>query len=378
MRILVITSVYPTLINSQTGSFVYELVKKLSDLGNQITVICPQKIKNILSRSDQGSSGVLFNHDVLYPNFFSFSNKIIFGRFSTLHFTLYSFLLSVVLKSIRNREKPDLVYSHFLFPAGFCAYHIAAFFKVKSIVALGESDLNYYIKHFGIAKVRETIYRIDGVISVSYENLRFCVDVLGVDADKIIIARNGVDTNLFNKIDKVESRKHLNINTPNKIIVFVGHFNNRKGVHRLLEATKDIENVELILIGGDESSIQCKRLLFCGLLPHDQVPYWVSAADIFVLPTLAEGSCNAVLEAMSLGVPVITSNISSMKELISEGEGILVDPESIIDIRQSIVSLIEDESLMDAIGEAGYKRSLSFSLNDRAIYIDNYLSSILE
>ena len=93
---------------------------------------------------------------------------------------------------------------------------------------------------------------------------------------------------------------------------------------------------------------------------------WLSAADIFVLPTVAEGSCNAILEAMGCGLPVISSDIPSNREILDPSMSILVDPMNISQIKKAIVTLADDAYMRKTMGLAALKQSRGFGVRDRA------------
>ena len=123
----------------------------------------------------------------------------------------------------------------------------------------------------------------------------------------------------------MEMRKELGIGENEFVVIFVGHFIERKGPQRVDDAVKDIPGITTLFIGqGDfKPNSNCA---FCGPVPHERLAKYLSAADVFVLPTLAEGCCNAILEAVCCGVPVISSNLCFNDDILDDSYSIRVDP----------------------------------------------------
>jgi len=117
-------------------------------------------------------------------------------------------------------------------------------------------------------------------------------------------------------------------------------------------------------------------VLHKGAVPHEQVPEWLSAADLFVLPTLAEGNSNALLEAMACGLPVISSDRPFNKGLVDSSVGVLVDPTDPGAIREAIRQLVADPARRLALGKAAVERARGRSLTDRAERILGWLEAL--
>jgi glycosyltransferase involved in cell wall biosynthesis len=115
--------------------------------------------------------------------------------------------------------------------------------------------------------------------------------------------------------------------------------------------------------------------LFKGGVTHQEVPELLSAVDIFVLPTLNEGSCNAIFEALACGLPVVSSDIPAIKEQLNEKNSILCDPKNIDEIKNSILTLFRNEERV-----LNMKKSALSDINsstERAARIKGYLISLI-
>lgn len=135
-------------------------------------------------------------------------------------------------------------------------------------------------------------------------------------------------------------------------------------------------NFPLVLVGGkgwlmDKLEEEIKRLdiasttILTGYVAREYLPALYSGAAVFVYPSFYEGFGLPLLEAMACGTPVITSNVSSLPEVVGDA-GILVDPHDVKRIRDEIERLIEDSSYRTFLTDKGLKRALQFTWDDCA------------
>jgi len=180
---------------------------------------------------------------------------------------------------------------------------------------------------------------------------------------RIEVVPNGINNEDFN-LNKYEARKKLGISQDQKIIIFVGRLEPVKGLKYLMESMAILKssekNLKLLVVGD---GIECQKLkllvktlkleetvVFIGKIINAKIPEYLSASDIFVLPSLSEGFPVVLLEAMSSGLPIIATKVKGLGEIIEEGtNGFLVTPKNSEELADKISLLVNNETLIENI-----------------------------
>src|SRR5690554_2582634 len=376
MNILLISS-YPHDFSRIQSVFVYRLVESLSSLGCNIVVISPQtwreKIKNQKELPGQKSYG--FEHATVYrPKYFDFPNRARIGRFTLGKYNEHTYK-GAVKKVVKDIDfTPDIVYAHFLYRPGPAAIWAANYFGVPAVAALGESTIDKHANIFGKEKMKNLVHQFSGIISVSEKNKNYCINELQVDEKKIEVFPNAVNQEIFYSRNKEKMREKYNLPKDKFIVAFTGHFIERKGPIRVLQAIEQINgNVGGVFIGSGKQEPFGSKVLFKGRLSHHEVPEMLSAADVFVLPTLNEGSCNAVLEAMACGLPIISSDIDAIREQVNSDVSILVNPNDVNELKKAIEFLRNHTDKRMTMSENAQVLIQNFKSDTRAKKIKDFL-----
>jgi glycosyltransferase involved in cell wall biosynthesis len=211
------------------------------------------------------------------------------------------------------------------------------------------------------------------VIALSQSTKNDLGRLFGIPEEKIEVVPCGVDPRFQplrgNLISQFRQRRGL----PERMILFVGTIEQRKNVSLLLEAyaqiKKDIPHA-LVLAGArgwgaDGVMARAERLgladvIFAGYVEQEELPLWYNAADLLAYPSLYEGFGLPPLEAMASGTPVVTSNTSSLPEVVGDA-GILVDPRNGDEIASAILKVLHDKGLQEEMRKRGLERAKRFT-----------------
>ncbi|SCZ81398.1 glycosyltransferase family 4 protein [Acidaminobacter hydrogenoformans] len=376
--ICIITGSYPTPLNP-VSTFVDQLVSTWADQGVNCFVINPRSLNKSFSQTrkednqrewirttNKGNKVMVYS-----PRFLSCSNKNVLG-FNSGILTYKNYRKAVEKELHRLNMEPDVLYGHFISPSGMTAANLGKKYSIPSFLAFGESSSELY-EYIGLKRISKELENLCGVVSVSSENRNRLLNQSIVEEDKIEVFPNSIDNSTFYKRDKKEMRKKFGYNEADFIVAFVGHYSHRKGSLRLSEAIASIADVKSIFIGDGNEQPICDGILHTGRVAHDIIPEMLSAADIFVLPTLNEGCCNAIIEAMACGLPIVSSADSFNDDILHDDNSIRIDPMDVNQIRDAIITLKNDEELRNKMSYASLNHARSLDINNRAKNIVNFM-----
>jgi glycosyltransferase involved in cell wall biosynthesis len=142
-----------------------------------------------------------------------------------------------------------------------------------------------------------------------------------------------------------------------------------------LDSLQD-DNIYSVFIGDGPLKPTCRNILHCGPLQHDEIPRYLSAADLFVLPTKAEGCCNAIVEAMACGLPIISSNLPFNADILDEDRAIMIDPTDVDAIARAIRQMKENTPVRQEKAHAALQTARSLSIDRRAQNILAFMGDI--
>lgn len=377
-KLCVISAFYPSR-NDPHYAFVGTLISAVADMGIECHVISPisniEKKHRAVSRIEKTANGAEIH--VYCPRFTVFPSRNIFG-FQTYRLTANSKRRAIKKAFDRNIKKCDAIYSHFVDSATFAAW-LSKQTGIPAFAAIGESNLT--MNQLSYSLFKEDLHKhIKGVISVSSE-LKKESRAIGVFSQEtpIEVFPNSIDTDLFKPFDREACRANLSIKKDDYVISFVGGFIKRKGFDKLQEAIARHPDWKCILIGAGELAVTLppSQVVFSGRIPHDQIPGYICASDVFALPTKAEGCCNAIVEAMGCGLPIVSSDRGFNYDILTRDYSILVDPENVDDIDHALMKLSADAEMRQLFAERSLQAGKALSIENRAKHIVEFMEENL-
>ena len=238
-------------------------------------------------------------------------------------------------------------------------YHSLGAVKYQSLVEIPQ------VANTRLRIEREILERANCVVATSpqeQETLRSLVSTRG----QIEVIPCGTDTTNFRLTSKTQARTKLKLDSREKVILYVGRFDERKGIETLVRAfallkERDLKNIKLMIVGGSSANMpdgaERGRIenivnelglkdstIFVGRIGHDVLPLYYTAADVCVIPSHYEPFGLVAIEAMACGVPVVASNVGGLKfTIIPEETGLLVEPKDVEAFAEGIQRILFDD-----------------------------------
>jgi glycosyltransferase involved in cell wall biosynthesis len=238
-------------------------------------------------------------------------------------------------------------------------------------------------EHLRLYRFRRGLLRADRVIAVSTATRRDVENLLGIRPERVRLVYSAPDPKFLNRQSEPGShaqlRERFQIQYP--FILYAGRIRPHKNIPRLIEAFAVVrgeleahpvyKDLRLIIIGDEISrNPEVRRAVaqtrteqvvrFLGFVPFETLKEFYSAASAFAFPSLYEGFGLPPLEAMATGIPVVTSSVSSLPEVVGNA-AMIVNPENVFDIARGIREVLIDESLRSRLIESGFAQVRQFS-----------------
>lgn len=290
----------------------------------------------------------------------------------------YSLMEQVRIPIALRRERIDLFHApHYVLPP---LIHCRSVVTIHDIIHLLFPQ--YLPGRLAHAYARASLWgaarRSDRILTVSETSKLDILRRFRVPADKITVVYNAIDDRLLaepsaDEFARVRERYQLN----HPFALYVGNIKPHKNLERLIEAFDRLrheagfEALRLLIIGDQISKYQSlrravhryklhKQVRFFGFVPLETLAVLYRLASVFVFPSLYEGFGLPPVEAMACGLPVVTSNVSSLPEVVGDA-AVLVDPYSPDSIAEGMRAALTDEGLRATLRERGLARAREFS-----------------
>jgi len=358
LRVLMIaTELYPV-FSGGLGRAVYEIVKELSRLGVDVTLLIPE----------MGWKGKLPARVIQLP--------------FTIGFGVYDVSRETYVFDLEKKEEVERfnsVFAKFASQLNFDIVHVHDWMTVLAGIKIKRMKGVPLVLHIHSTEYDRTnnnprpwvvdiersgMMEADAVITTSKYMKKQLVSRYGGNPDKSFVAYNGINAEMFN-------RKIGGIKKPGeKIVLFVGRLTVQKGAWHLLQAAKrvvDIDpSVRFVIVGSGpdfgylvnlavEMGLE-KNVIFTGRIPDDELIAAYRIADVFVMPSISEPFGIVALEAMVSGKPVIISKTSGVSEVIDHC--FKVDFWDIDLMASRILELLHYRPLAEEMGKNGKREAL--------------------
>ncbi|NLW87233.1 MAG: glycosyltransferase family 4 protein [Planctomycetes bacterium] len=360
MRILALTTSYPSMEGEAGGNFIRSLVLALKRRGHEIRVICPGKAGLTGATSLDGVDTRFFRYALsgrghaLTTIEGGIPEAIRRSRLAALH--LPSLVACFAASAAASARWADVIWANWL-GAGI-AGAIGNVFRRRPMVLTLRGDDAYWIHDRRVWRTagRGVFKRCAAVTAVAGNMADLVRDFMPPSAGEVLVPTFGVDTAIFKPAAREPSQQRPVAG------VFVGNVSYAKGVDVLLRAlakTPGDWRFGFVGSGPDLAAMRNlagelrlgERLTWHGRRPTHQVPHLLGEADFLVLPSLSEGRPNVVLEAMASGLPVIATPVGAVPALIDPPrEGLLVPAGNVDALADALTLLVNDANMRADMG----------------------------
>ncbi len=354
MRILFISTTYPTPTRPRQGAFNQVLVHSLRHR-NEVQVVAPIPWTQWHEPRSPDVLEELVHHPIyFYP-----------PKFLRAHYAaMYWQSIRRTIQQVGQDFKPDVVLGYFLHPDGYAANIAARHFGVASVVMSGGTDLRLLTKSASRkARIQQTLSQANRLIVVSRE-LAERAKSLGIQEAKIDVVYRGIDRNCFQPMRRDCARRHCQIPDEAVVILWVGRLEPVKNPALLLAAALRWQQrwnrrLQIKMIGdGALRRELIQRSWKLGLqdvfelLPpmnQQQLARYYNAANATVLTSRSEGIPNVLLESIACNTPLVATNVGGVAEIASPEIDYLVPSEDADSLAEAVIACVEQPSAQSRV-----------------------------
>ncbi len=284
-------------------------------------------------------------------------NKLRYNRFSPgIVLELYRLMKKKQIHVVRTHRYRSNLYGR-----------LAAFLAGVPVIIASVHD-NYRTDKRPMRRIMNRILSkiTDKIVAVSEDVKEDIIRYDRIDPSKIEVIPNGIDVERFNpEKNTTDIRKEFSLEEDDIVIGFIGRIVPAKGLEYLLDALPylkgEFKSIKLLIVGEgslvEELKERAKKnnifdnILFTG--KRRDIPEILASINIFVMPSIAEGLPNALLEAMAMGKPIVTTEVGGIPEIVKNGfNGLLVPPRDTVSLSKAIKELISNDRLAAKLGQA--------------------------
>jgi glycosyltransferase involved in cell wall biosynthesis len=368
---------FPTPWVPENGAFLKNLADVMAEEGIDVQVVAPNSTVRLWRerfRKGARSQALTLKYSVVRPKLLQLPLRLVGANWLTRRINEHLFRNAVERGLAACPHPVSVVYGHFWLGA-FGAQRWCAARRVPYFVELQESGIRGFLNPRGDPRELGVLRDAAGIVTVSKDNERFLAEVGIAARTRVCYLPNGFDATKFMPLNRAECRRDLGLPMEGPIVAFAGAFIERKGPLRVLEALEHLPEARGVFLGRGPQWPRGRQVLHAGPVLNSDLPRWLSAADVFVLPSLAEGLANVTVEAMACGLPLVVSDRPFNRDFLTEREAIFVDPESAHSIAAGLASLLRCDARRASLAAGALARSAGFRLQERVRGITDFVST---
>lgn len=316
------------------GIQIMKTCEALARAGVKLTLIVPKRKNNITT-----DPFLYYQVDPIFDIKFVDTWDLV--KFGPIGFIIQSITYALSAYRAVRRISPACVYSRDEYSLLIIGYLT----KIPS----------YFEAHMGRWNIVISLLarKVCGIFPISYGLKKYFIEK-GIDEKKIYVIPDAVDAELFVRdISAEDARKQLDLPRDKSIVLYSGHLYDWKGAQTIVEIAQGLpDNYLFVVVGGADEDVNryrnitrnIKNILYIGKKPYNQIPIYLRAADILILPNSGKEQISReftspmkLFEYMASGRPIIASNLSSIKEILSDSMGFFAEADN----AQSFLNTIE-------------------------------------
>ncbi len=348
------------------GYQIAKMCEEFAKAGREVELVIPER-ENLIKDDIFTFYEVERNFSVKSIKSYDFLK---FKRCKKTAFYLQSLFLILKLKKFKF-AKEDIIYTR--------NPEIAYMFKMKGNKVVFEAH-NWPDSKRGLYK--KLIKKVDKIIVIT-KSLKEKYIENGTSDEKILVAPDGVDLKKFDiDLSKEDARNNLKLPLDKKIIVYTGNLLKWKGVDTLIEAGKLLKDDSLIyIVGGSEPYLKeykektekCANISIIGIRLHSEIPIWLKAADILVLPNSGKEKISKnytsplkMFEYMASKRPIVASDLPSIREVLNEKNVVFVEVDKPESLAKGLKEVLQNKYLVDILQKQAFSDVQDYTWVKRA------------
>lgn len=272
---------------------------------------------------------------------------------------------------------PDVIYTRDIAIAWF--FRMFGFKTIYEIHKPFETTIGNMIFKMMAKKIK--------IVAISQSLKDFIIEKYNLNADDILVAHDGVDLQHFNLLEnRIQLRKkYFGDLANNFIVLYSGSLQAGKGVDLIIKSAKDLPEICFVIIGGSQNEIDAFKdvspnIYFLVRMPQKQVPAFLKAADLLILPmnkNLSYGAYSSPLklfEYMASETPILASDFGAIREVLNEENAFLFDPDNVNDLVEKIKYIRDNNEKARKIAKESFKLAKEYSWQKRADKIKFFIN----